>query len=207
METLSSKNYFPFFVMFCIIFSQISPNVAIQRTNTNNNPPTYTNFLRSSCKATLYPDLCYNSLSTYSNAIQTNPKMLASAALSVTLTTTKTTTAMFSKMSKGAGIRPREGGALRDCLEELNDSISELQESIKEMSQMKDGKKMGVIMNDIQTWVSAALTDENTCMDGFDGKIMDGKLKNVVRRKIVNICHLTSNSLALINSYASLINN
>ncbi|KNA21224.1 hypothetical protein SOVF_045330 [Spinacia oleracea] len=71
------------------------------------------------------------------------------------------------------------------------------------MSHMKGSNRVGIMMNDIETWVSAALTDSDTCMAGFDGKIMDGKLKKVVRGKIVNICHLTSNSLALINCYAS----
>ncbi|KNA10723.1 hypothetical protein SOVF_141570 [Spinacia oleracea] len=129
--------------------------------------------------------------------------MLANASLSVTLATTKTTAAFISKMSKGPAIRPREAGALKDCLEELRDAVRELQGSIKEMSHIKGSNKVGIMMNDIETWVSAALTDSDTCMTGFDGKIMDGKLKKVVRGKIMNICHLTSNSLALINCYAS----
>lgn len=40
---------------------------------------------------------------------------------------------MISKMKNDRGIRLREAGVLRDCLEELNDAVSELQESIKEM--------------------------------------------------------------------------
>lgn len=93
---------------------------------------------------------------------------------------------------------------MRDCLEVLGDTVEELQKSIKEMGETKNKKSFGFMMNDIQTWVSAALTDENTCMDGFGGKAMDGKLKTIVRGKIVNVCHLTSNALALINSYASI---
>ncbi|XP_010672019.3 21 kDa protein [Beta vulgaris subsp. vulgaris] len=190
-----------FFSMLCIT-SQISPILATQRPTTIT--PTYTDFLKTSCKATLYPELCYNSLSTYTNVIQTSPEKLANAALSVTLTTTRTTTDMISRMSNGPGIRPSEAGALRDCLEELNDAIYELQESIMEMFHIKGSKKLGLKINNIQTWVSAALTDEDTCMDGSSGgEAMDGKLKSVVRGRIVNICHLTSNSLALINDYAS----
>ncbi|GJX76840.1 putative cytochrome P450 [Tanacetum coccineum] len=62
-------------------------------------------------------------------------------------------------------------------------------------------KDFGLVMSDIQTWVSAALTDEDTCSEGFAN---DPKMKNVVRGKVVNVVHLTSNALGLINSYDSL---
>ncbi|GJS73855.1 pectinesterase inhibitor 10-like protein [Tanacetum coccineum] len=58
-----------------------------------------------------------------------------------------------------------------------------------------------LVMSDIQTWVSSAMTDEETCSEGFAD---DPKMKSVVRGKIVNVAHLTSNALALINNYASL---
>ncbi|XP_021721847.1 pectinesterase inhibitor 7-like [Chenopodium quinoa] len=196
MQSISYSKHFIAFLTIISLTSQISSILAIHR-------PIYTDFLKRSCKSTLYPELCYNSLSTYASDIQKNPHMLANAALLVTLATTRTTTAMISRMSNGPGIRPREAGAMKDCLEELNDAVSELQKSIKEMNHIKDSKRVGLMMNDIQTWVSAALTDADTCTAGFDGKVMDGKLKSVVRGKIVTICHLTSNSLALINSYAS----
>jgi pectinesterase inhibitor-like protein len=59
------------------------------------------------------------------------------------------------------------------------------------------------MIDDVQTWVSAALTDESTCSDGFAGNAMNGNLKTAVRGRIVNIAQLTSNALALINNYAS----
>ncbi|KAK4479972.1 hypothetical protein RD792_013026 [Penstemon davidsonii] len=52
--------------------------------------------------------------------------------------------------------------------------------------------------------VSAALTDEDTCADGFAGKAMNGGVKTAVRQRILNIVHITSNALALVNSYAAL---
>jgi len=183
------------------ITSKITPILAIQRPTT---PAATTEFIKTSCEATTYPDLCYNSLFIHANAIQTSPMLLANAALSVTLATTRTTSAAVSRMLEDPGMRPREAGAMGDCLEELKDAVEELQNSITEMGEIKDSKNLGLVMNDIQTWVSAALTNEDSCAEGFGGKAMDGKLKTVMRGKIVNICHLTSNALALINSFASL---
>nr|GEU91433.1 retrovirus-related Pol polyprotein from transposon TNT 1-94 [Tanacetum cinerariifolium] len=56
-------------------------------------------------------------------------------------------------------------------------------------------------MSDVQTWVSSAMTDEDTCSEGFAN---DKKMEGVVRGKLVNVVHLTSNALALINNYASI---
>lgn len=201
MKISSSSNLILFLMILISTTSQITPILAIQRQAA---PVATTEFIKTSCKATVYPDLCFNSLYTQANAIQTSPMLLANAALSVTLATARTTSAMVFQMSKDAGMRPRETGAMRDCLEVLRDSVEELQQSITEMGDIKNSKNFGLQMNDIQTWVSAALTNEDTCTEGFGGKIMDGKLKTVMRGKIINICHLTSNALALINSFASL---
>lgn len=89
---------------------------------------------------------------------------------------------------------------MQDCLEELSDSVDELRRSIGEMGHIK-ASNFQLTMNDIQTWVSAALTDETTCSDGFVKNTANGK---VVRSRILKIAHLTSNALALLNGYASL---
>ena len=104
-------------------------------------------------------------------------------------------------------MKPREVAAMRDCVEELSDSVDELRNSLVEMSRLEGSsnknRDVGMLISDIQTWVSAALTDDDTCMEGFEGKAMHGKMRNVVRGRILNVAHLTSNALALINSYVS----
>uniref|UniRef100_A0A5B7AIK4 Pectinesterase inhibitor domain-containing protein n=1 Tax=Davidia involucrata TaxID=16924 RepID=A0A5B7AIK4_DAVIN len=166
--------------------------------------PTKTNteYIKKSCGITMYPQLCYKSLSTYANKIQTSPKLLASTALSVTLSATRSSSAMMKKLSKSQGLKPREASAMLDCVEELSDSVDELQRSIVEMGSIIGGSNFEVQMNDILTWVSAALTDDDTCMDGFAGNAMNGNVKTIVRTHILKVAHLTSNALALIKNYA-----
>ncbi|CAI9295753.1 unnamed protein product [Lactuca saligna] len=172
--------------------SSISLISALDKTNVE--------FIRTSCSLTSYPTLCFNSLSTQSGAIQTSPKLLAQTALSVTLDTTRTTTTAMVKLSQVHGMAPREVSAMKDCIELMSDTVYELKRSLEEMSR-PGSKDFRLVMSDIETWVSSALTDEDTCSDGF---VNDPKMKSVVRGKIVNIAHLASNALALINSYASL---
>ncbi|KAK9914058.1 hypothetical protein M0R45_037856 [Rubus argutus] len=165
-------------------------------------PKTNTEFMKTSCSATTYPKLCLTSLASQAAAIQTSPKLMASSALSVTLSSAKSTSTMMLGLSHSHGMKPREVAAMRDCVEMLSDSVDELQKSISEMGNFKSSD-FKMMISDVQTWVSAALTDESTCTDGFAGNGLNGNLKTVVRDRIVNIAQLTSNALALINRYAS----
>lgn len=92
---------------------------------------------------------------------------------------------------------------MRDCLDVLGDAIQELKDSINEMAHIKDDKNFSFLISNIQTWVSAALTNEDTCTHGFSEKTIDSKVKMVVKWKIKSIAQLTSNTLALINNCAS----
>ncbi|XP_010515044.1 PREDICTED: 21 kDa protein-like [Camelina sativa] len=163
------------------------------------------NFVQSSCKATTYPTVCVNSLSSYANSIQTSPRRLAETALTVTVSQAQSTKLFVSRLARFKGLRKREVQAIRDCLEEINDTVDRLTKSIQEMKMCGSAKgrdQFWFHMSNAQTWTSAALTNANTCSDGFAGRIMDGRIKNSVRSRIVNLGRGTSNALALINAFA-----
>ncbi|CAA3003347.1 21 kDa protein-like [Olea europaea var. sylvestris] len=200
MENYSSHLLAAFLILLTLSTTMDSASAARRAAGETN-----TEFIRTSCSATTYPKLCYTSLLTHATAVRQDPKLLAHTALSVTLDTARSTSTMMGKLSHIRGMTPREVGAMRDCVEELSDSVDQLRRSTTEMNEIK-GSNFGMIMGDVQTWVSAALTDEDTCMEGFAGKVMNGNVKTAVRERVVNVAHLTSNALALINSYAALHN-
>ncbi|GJS17032.1 21 kDa protein [Tanacetum coccineum] len=92
--------------------------------------------------------------------------------------------------------------ALKDCFEEIDDSAYELHMSMVEMGKVHMGSQFSFNMNSIETWVSAALTDDDTCSDGFSNKNMNGELKIMVRKHVLNIAHLASVALAFVNNFA-----
>ncbi|XP_071687151.1 21 kDa protein-like [Rutidosis leptorrhynchoides] len=196
-QDMASSNSFNFvaqnIVLILLLFSSCITFISADE-NTN------VEFVRSSCNLTTYPTLCFNSLSTKANAIQSSPKLLVQTALSVTLDTTKSTSSSIVKLSKVHNTTQMEVSALKDCIEMLSNSADELKRSLDEMKH-PGSEDHALVMSDIQTWVSAAITDEDTCTDGF---VDDPKMINVVGGKIVNVAHLISNALALINNYASL---
>ncbi|KAJ9139994.1 hypothetical protein P3X46_030682 [Hevea brasiliensis] len=164
------------------------------------------NFIKASCKTTTYPALCVQSLLAYATSIQQNPRQLAENALSVSLASAQSTKTFIYKLTKLNGVKAREMEAIKDCLVEVDDTADRLSKSLKEfknMGQNKDDKDFQWHMSNVETWVSAALTDENTCVDGFAGKALNGKLKSSIKARIVNVAQVTSNALALINKFAS----
>ncbi|XP_039121966.1 21 kDa protein-like [Dioscorea cayenensis subsp. rotundata] len=188
-------------VLLLFVFNSNTCNAA-RLPKSGMSTSTSVEFIRNSCTKTDYPTLCFSSLSAYAPTIQTSPKQLAEAALSVSLDNTRSTSAMIRSMSKGRGTSSREKEAMSDCMETLEDSVEELKQSLQAMGELR-GKDVKLHMNDIQTWVSAALTDENTCMNGFtNNEIKDEGAENKVRSQVVKVAQLTSNALALINGMA-----
>ncbi|XP_058085859.1 21 kDa protein-like [Magnolia sinica] len=163
-----------------------------------------TDFIKASCSATRYPALCVQSLSVYARAIRKSSKQLAQAALSVSLGRARSASAYVSKMSGAKGMRPRDHAAMKDCVENMGDSIDRLARSIRELGRTGRARSGSFLwhVSNVQTWVSAALTDENTCMDGFAGPAMSRNVRAAVRRRVVNVAQVTSNALALVNRYA-----
>ncbi|XP_042503801.1 pectinesterase inhibitor 9-like [Macadamia integrifolia] len=164
-------------------------------------------YIKSSCSITRYPTLCVQTLSPYANKIQrNNPQQLAQAALSVSLSKSRSASAYVSKMTRLKTLKTREYEALKDCVDNMKDSVDRLSGSIKEMGQTSKSTGQSEFswhMSNVQTWVSAALTDDNTCVDGFSGHSLDGNVKTAIKGTITTVAQVTSNALALINRYAS----
>ncbi|XP_049395451.1 21 kDa protein-like [Solanum stenotomum] len=191
------------FFYFIVIASTLLCSSTATRDLTKKSEFNTSDFIKTSCSTTLYPKLCIETLSPYSNSIQTNPMELANSALTVSLKGAKSTTNKIAKMSKEESLGPAEAHALTDCVENMEDSVDELQKSLLEMKNL-NGPDFEEKMGNVMTWVSAALTDEDTCMDGFqENSAMNAKVKATIRNYIVNVAQLTSNALALTKNLSS----
>ncbi|KAK9143281.1 hypothetical protein Syun_012681 [Stephania yunnanensis] len=103
-------------------------------------------------------------------------------------------------------MRPRESQALKDCVDTMGDGVDRLAKSINELSRLGGrvgGQSFLWHMSNVQTWVSAALTDDSTCVDGFAGHALDGRVKAQIRSRVLNVAQVTSNALALVNRFAA----
>ncbi|KAI3796135.1 hypothetical protein L1987_38799 [Smallanthus sonchifolius] len=173
-------------------------------------PPTSndTDFIRTSCKTTLYPQTCFTSLSGYSSAIQQDPGRLARVAIGVTLTKVTNMAKYVSNISRQVDYGrngPRVAAAIHDCYSLFGDAVDDIQGSLRQMRRLNGtGEDLRFQLSNVQTWMSAALTNEETCTDGFEG-VADGGVKSDVCGRVGKVKEVTSNALALVNSFADTI--
>ncbi|XP_045815709.1 21 kDa protein-like [Trifolium pratense] len=175
-------------------------------SNTAESSITPAEFIKSSCRATRYPILCVRCLMGYASVIGLSERQLAMTALSVSISRTRSSASFVKKISKARGIKPREYIAIQDCIENMGDSLDSLSQSVRELGSIGHavGEDFVWHMSNVQTWVSAAVTDDNTCLDGFSGPSMKGNVKAAIKNRVVNVTQITSNALALVNRFASI---
>uniref|UniRef100_A0A7N0V4U5 Pectinesterase inhibitor domain-containing protein n=1 Tax=Kalanchoe fedtschenkoi TaxID=63787 RepID=A0A7N0V4U5_KALFE len=164
-----------------------------------------TSFIKTSCRVTRYPAVCVQSLYPFATRIGQSKRELAQTALQVSLSKARGAAVFVSRMTRLRGLKPRERGALRDCVENMGDTVDRLSQSVQELGHAERivGEEFLFHMSNVQTWVSAALTDETTCVDGFGTAGMEGSVKAAIKGRIVQVAQVTSNALALVNRFAS----
>ncbi|KAJ4974528.1 hypothetical protein NE237_007702 [Protea cynaroides] len=166
-----------------------------------------TDFIRSNCNETLYPDVCYSSLCRYATAVQQNQAKLARVAVAVSLSKARRISAYISNHSSQLNSAALDNGTaavLKDCKSTFSDAIDQMVRSNREMLHLDltSQESLQFQMNNVQTWMSAALTNENTCTDEFDD-VPDGSVKSDVCDQVENVSKLTSNALALVNRFVA----
>lgn len=172
-----------------------------------------TDFIRSRCGATLYPGLCYASLAGYSSAVQQNPAQLARLSANVTLSSIASLMARVAVF--GRACHPRnasaaacpEAAALRDCAETLGYASDLTRKTEGELRGLVEGPAAGPAdaswrVSNAQTWMSAVLTDEETCADGFEEVAYGSRAKDDVSWRLWRVKQYTINALALVNDLA-----
>ncbi|XP_059451197.1 pectinesterase inhibitor 4-like [Corylus avellana] len=185
-------------IIFTLVFISTLQAAAIAATSSSQ---TYKTYIEKACNSTTYPELCNSSLSPYASKIKGNPQKLCKAALSIAIKATHNASSTISKLLKQKGLTSFETSILEDCVTNTKDSIDELKQSLNATRHLNGSDKESQVEN-MKTWVSAALTDDDTCTDGFDdgqGQVSE-TLKNRINDIILKIARLTSNALSLINT-------
>jgi pectinesterase inhibitor-like protein len=118
----------------------------------------------------------------------------------VTIREVKNVQAYLANMKQHGRVKGRNRVALSDCIETFADALDELHRSLGVLRRLSRST-FGTQMGDLNTWISAALTDEDTCLDGFQGE-NERKIK-LLRNRVMKTYYITSNALALVNKLAT----
>ncbi|KAJ7979204.1 21 kDa protein-like [Quillaja saponaria] len=182
-----------------LLFLFISP-ILISYAAAARNQDAPQGLVRSSCIHASYPNLCLRTLSSYVGPANT-PKDLAQAAVKVSLSRARRVSKFLTNQQgsrSGSGGKTRQRVALSDCVEQITDSVDELSNTLDELQHLRV-ETFRFQLSNAETWASAALTYDDTCLDGFDFDGINGNLKADVKRKITNVARVTSNALYMIN--------
>ncbi|KAJ6401054.1 hypothetical protein OIU84_016466 [Salix udensis] len=156
--------------------------------------------VEEACSVTRYHDLCMHSLASFSRTAGRSPSKWARAGVSVTLGEAKNASQYLNKLKRDRIMRGRNRIALSDCIECFQDAIDNLHRSLSILRKL-DATNFDTQMGDLTTWLSAALTDGDTCLDGFEDQ--SSKQVRMLQNQVSRVNCITSNALALVNKLAA----
>ncbi|KAE8772887.1 putative pectinesterase/pectinesterase inhibitor 40 [Hordeum vulgare] len=103
-----------------------------------------------------------------------------------------------SYLARPHRLRLRDRLALSDCQELFGHTLSQLGTAAAELSAGNRTAEDSVA--GLQTVLSAAMTNQYTCLEGFAGPSAseDGRVRPYIQGRIYHVAHLVSNSLAMV---------
>ncbi|KAL5224316.1 hypothetical protein ABZP36_010955 [Zizania latifolia] len=185
-----------------------------------------TTFLRARCATTLYPDVCYDALVRYASTFQNSNVRLAGAAADVAAAHLRALSARIKEMlihrggdseAEGTTGGSRVDAALHDCASTISAAENLARRSSAELTLLDAatastesststpagrGRQARWQVSNAKTWLSAAITNEVTCTDGFEdtgAAVTASPTGKEVAAGVASVRQHTSNALALVN--------
>ncbi|KAI3737793.1 hypothetical protein L2E82_27805 [Cichorium intybus] len=162
-----------------------------------SNRPDY-DIIKSSCATTLYPDICYSSLSTTRN--------LATRRDVIQVTITKTKEIIrenfntIKKLTVNTNLTKRGKMALHDCLEMIAGTLEDLDTVIRDLEAYPTKKSIQEHAADIKTLMSTTITNKEACLDGLTYDAACQRLRKSIIQGVDLGGKMCSNVLAMITN-------
>lgn len=151
------------------------------------------------CAGTLHQDVCVSTLSTISNLAQKPLRDVISDVVGRAASAVRAASAnCTSYLRRSQRLSMRDRLALSDCLELFGHTLDQLGTAAAELSAGNHTAEESIA--GVQTVLSAAMTNQYTCLDGFSGPSAsdDGRVQPYIQGRIYHVAHLVSNSLAML---------
>lgn len=157
--------------------------------------------IKEICQPTDYKESCIKSLSSVARNRTSDPNELIKIAFKVAIDQLKKASKEPDLLKKAAE-DPRTSKALQNCKELMNYAIEDLNSSLKRFEDFGLSEIEGLIQ-DLKIWLSASMTYQETCLDGFEGA--EGDTAEKMKKALQGSSELTSNALAIINEISSFL--
>ncbi|CAI0473080.1 unnamed protein product [Linum tenue] len=168
--------------------------------------------LRSACSSTRFPDLCFSAVAAAvpgsAEALATQ-KDVIEASINITCRAVQRNFFAVESLIDSAGGRlsRRETTALHDCLETIDATLDELHVALRDLlsrypheKKKRRRKSLNRHAADLKTLLSAAMTNQETCLDGFSHDGADRRVREKLLEGQVHVERMCSNVLAMIRN-------
>ncbi|WJX36547.1 pectinesterase [Trifolium repens] len=183
-------------VVIGAVFGVVNNNSKNDHDN-NASQNSLTNSMKAVCDVTLYKDSCYESLGSVVNSGKdVQPEELFKLSINVALTHVSKVIEYFNDhgvFKNLIGNDSKNKEALKNCRDLLDLAVDHLNNSLTTSG---ENSSLFQVFDDLQTWLSAAGTYQQTCIEGFEDT--KEELKKSVVSYLKNSTECTSNSLAII---------
>ncbi|XP_057969050.1 pectinesterase 1-like [Malania oleifera] len=159
--------------------------------------------IKAVCSVTRFPDSCFSTISAAKTAPRADPEVFLAISLKIAIDELAKVASLSKTLASRVNDPPTES-ALRDCRDLFADSLSRLNDSASAMGvalgePMLTEKKI----KDAETWISAAITSQGTCVDGLEE--MKSTVLDEVRAAVRRSTEYASNSLAILANIQTLL--
>lgn len=196
-------------VLVAVIIAAVVATVIHKKNNesTPSSPPELTpsTSLKAICSVTRFPESCISSISKLPSSNTSDPETLFKLSLKVIIDELDSISDLPEKLSKETEDE-RIKSALRVCGDLIEDALDRLNDTVSAIDD--EGKKKTLSsskIEDLKTWLSATVTDHDTCFDTLDelkqtkteyaNSTITQNLKSAMSRST----EFTSNSLAIVS--------
>ncbi|CAK9164035.1 unnamed protein product [Ilex paraguariensis] len=185
-------------ILIGVIVAAVVGTSQAKEGSSRSEPSLISASIKAACDTTLYPGSCYTSLAPLVNSSQVQPEEIYKLSVQVARNELLRVAQYFSENEGYKEITDKMAiAALESCRELLGLALDHLNISLA-----TDNASLLDAVDDLETWLSAAGTFQQTCIDGFDNTT--NALKISVFQNLKNSTEFTSNSLALLNTFLNI---
>ncbi|KAI7733287.1 hypothetical protein M8C21_033705 [Ambrosia artemisiifolia] len=156
--------------------------------------------IKSSCAATLYPHLCYSTItptiSTTTSA--TTKKDLIEFTINKTKDTIQANLHSLNHLATNPNLTNRSKTALHDCLELGHETLRRIDMVIQDLKAYPTAKPLRRHADDLKTLMSTTITNKETCLDGLSHDAPSKLLRKSIVKGQKHGGKMCSNVLAMI---------
>ena len=147
------------------------------------------------CRKTRFPSLCVDSLLDFPGSTTASNTDLVHISVNMTLHHFGRALSASAEINN-LQMDTRARAAYDDCLELLEHSVDQLSMSLTSVAPPPNRRSQPVGSTaDVMTWLSAALTNQDTCAEGFAD--VKGDVKDQMVDRLKDLSELVSNCLAI----------